>query len=138
MGIEQVITKRKKIIVPLFFLILIFLNLIFVKFLLNRMNSYIAENGKSSMGAVVEQIQQTYDLQVNGYYSQLHLLEDSLIQEGVRSIELDRNKKFFEAWQKESESTLIFLQENGKAITTDGIKIRIDMPQRTFCFYPDQ
>ena len=74
MGIEQVITKRKKIIVPLFFLILIFLSLIFVKLFLNRMNSYIAENGKSNMGAVVEQIQQTYDLQVNGYYSQLHLL----------------------------------------------------------------
>ena len=130
MGIEQVITKRKKIIMPLFFLILIFLSLIFVKFLLNRMNSYIAENGKSSMGAVVEQIQQTYDLQVNGYYSQLHLLEDSLIQEEVRSIELDRNKKFFEAWQKESESTLLFLQENGKAITTDGTKLRVDMPSK--------
>ena len=130
MGKEQAITKRKKIIVPLFFLILIFLNLIFVKLLLNRMNSYIAENGKSSMGAVVEQIQQTYDLQVNGYYSRLHMLEDFLTQEGVRSIELDRNKKFFEAWQKESESTLIFLQENGKAITTDGTKLRVDMPSK--------
>ena len=130
METEQAITKRKKIIVPLFFLILIFSSLIFVKLLLNRMNSYIAENGKSSMGAVVEQIQQTYDLQVNGYYSQLHMLEDSLIQEGVRSIDLDKNKKFFEAWQKESESTLIFLQENGKAITTDGTKIRIDMPSK--------
>ena len=130
MGIEQAITKRKKMIMPLFFLILIFLSLIFVKLLLNRMNSYIAENGKSSMGAVVEQIQQTYDLQVNGYYSQLHLLEDSLIQEEVRSIELDRNKKFFEAWQKESESTLLFLQENGKAITTDGTKLRVDMPSK--------
>ena len=117
-------------IVPLFFLILIFLNLIFVKFLLNRMNSYIAENGKSSMGAVVEQIQQTYDLQVNGYYSRLRMLEDFLTQEGVRSIELDRNKKFFEVWQKESESTLIFLQENGKAITTDGTKLRVDMPSK--------
>ena len=124
------ITKRKKIIVPLFFLILILLSLIFVKLLLNRMNSYIAENGKSSMGAVVEQIQQTYDLQVNGYYSRLHMLEDFLTQEGVRSIELDRNKKFFEAWQKESESTLIFLQENGKAITTDGTKLRVDMPSK--------
>ena len=130
MGTEQAKTKRKKMIVPLFFLILIFLNLIFVKFLLNRMNSYIAENGKSSMGAVVEQIQQTYDLQVNGYYSRLHMLEDFLTQEGVRSIELDRNKKFFEAWQKESESTLIFLQENGKAITTDGTKLRVDMPSK--------
>ena len=130
MGKEQAITKRKKIIVPLFFLILILLSLIFVKLLLNRMNSYIAENGKSSMGAVVEQIQQTYDLQVNGYYSRLHMLEDFLTQEGVRSIELDRNKKFFEAWQKESESTLIFLQENGKAITTDGTKLRVDMPSK--------
>ena len=130
MGTEQAKTKRKKMIVPLLFLILIFLNLIFVKFLLNRMNSYIAENGKSSMGAVVEQIQQTYDLQVNGYYSRLHMLEDFLTQEGVRSIELDRNKKFFEAWQKESESTLIFLQENGKAITTDGTKLRVDMPSK--------
>ena len=130
METAQAITKRKKIIVPLFFLILIFSSLIFVKLLLNRMNSYIAENGKSSMGAVIEQIQQTYDLQVNGYYSQLHLLEDALIQEGVRSIDLDKNKKFFEAWQKESESTLIFLQENGKAITTDGTKIRIDMPSK--------
>ena len=130
MGTEQAKTKRKKMIVPLFFLILIFLNLIFVKFLLNRMNSYIAENGKSSMGAVVEQIQQTYDLQVNGYYSRLHMLEDFLTQEGVRSIELDRNKKFFETWQKESESTLIFLQENGKAITTDGTKLRVDMPSK--------
>ena len=130
MGKEQAITKRKKIIVPLFFLILILLSLIFVKLLLNRMNSYIAENGKSSMGAVVEQIQQTYDLQVNGYYSQLHLLEDSLIQEDGRSLGLDINKKFFEAWQKESESTLIFLQENGKAITTDGTKLRVDMPSK--------
>ena len=82
------------------------------------------------MGAVVEQIQQTYDLQVNGYYSRLHMLEDFLTQEGVRSIELDRNKKFFEAWQKESESTLIFLQENGKVITTDGTKLRVDMPSK--------
>ena len=130
MGKEQAITKRKKIIVPLFFLILILLSLIFVKLLLNRMNSYIAENGKSSMGAVVEQIQQTYDLQVNGYYSQLHLLEDSLIQEDGGPLRLDINKKFFEAWQKESESTLIFLQENGKAITTDGIKLRVDMPSK--------
>ena len=130
MGTEQAKTKRKKMIVPLFFLILIFLNLIFVKLLLNRMNSYIAENGKSNMGAVVEQIQQTYDLQVNGYYSQLHLLEDSLIQEDGGPLGLDINKKFFEAWQKESESTLIFLQENGKAITTDGTKLRVDMPSK--------
>jgi len=57
------------------------------------MDKYIDENGKSSMRAVIEQMQQTYDLQVNGYYSQLHLLEDSLLQEKELSLETD--KKFF-------------------------------------------
>ena len=130
MEIEQAVNKRKKITRLLLILLMILLSLVCIKYLISKSNKYISENGKSSMGAVVEQIQQTYDLQVNGYYSQLHLLEDSLIQEEVRSIELDRNKKFFEAWQKESESTLIFLQENGKAITTDGTKLRVDMPSK--------
>ena len=130
MEIEQAVNKRKKITRLLLILLIILLSLVFIKYLISKSNKYISENGKSSMGAVVEQIQQTYDLQVNGYYSRLHMLEDFLTQEGVRSIELDRNKKFFEAWQKESESTLIFLQENGKAITTDGTKLRVDMPSK--------
>ena len=130
MEIKQAGNKRKKITRLLLILLIILLSLVFIKYLISKSKKYISENGKSSMGAVVEQIQQTYDLQVNGYYSQLHLLEDSLIQEEVRSIELDRNKKFFEAWQKESESTLLFLQENGKAITTDGTKLRVDMPSK--------
>ena len=60
------------------------------------------------MGAVVEQIQQTYDLQVNGYYSQLHLLEDSLIQEEVRSIELDRNRSSLRHGRKNLKVHLYF------------------------------
>ena len=82
------------------------------------------------MGAVVEQIQQTYDLQVSGYYSQLQLAEEFLLQERELSLETDTNKSFFEAWEKESESTLIFLQENGQAISADGTKMRIDMPSK--------
>ncbi|BFK64234.1 ATP-binding protein [Dorea formicigenerans] len=82
------------------------------------------------MGAVVEQIQQTYDLQVSGYYSQLQLVEEFLLRERELSLETDTNKSFFEAWEKESESTLIFLQENGQAISADGTKMRIDMPSK--------
>ena len=61
------------------------------------------------MEAVVEQIQQTYDLQVSGYYNQLQLVEEFLLHERELSLETDVNKSFFEAWEKESESTLIFL-----------------------------
>ena len=54
------------------------------------------------MGAVVEQIQQTYELQVNGYYSQLHLVEDYILKEKEVSPETDANQNFFEAWEKEA------------------------------------
>ena len=76
MQMEQTEIKRKKTRVLLLIILVILLSLVFIKFLMHKMNRYIDENGKRSMGAVVEQIQQTYDLQVNGYYSQLHLVED--------------------------------------------------------------
>ena len=109
-------------------ILLIFSSILFMKLLLNRMNRYIDENGKSSMRAVVEQIQQTYELQVNGYYSQLHLVEDYILKEKEVSHETDVNQNFFEAWEKEAGSRLVFLQENGKAMTADGTKMRIDIP----------
>ena len=80
------------------------------------------------MGAVVEQIQQTYELQVNGYYSQLHFVEDYILKEKEVSHETDVNQNFFEAWEKEAGSRLVFLQENGKAMTADRTKMRFDIP----------
>ena len=109
---------------------MILLSLVCIKYFISKSNKYISENGKSSMGAVVEQIQQTYDLQVSGYYSQLQLVEEFLLHERELSLETDTNKNFFEAWEKESESTLIFLQENGQAISAGGTKMRIDMPSK--------
>ena len=130
MEIEQTVNKRKKITRLLLILLIILLSLGFIKYLISKSNKYISENGKSSMGAVVEQIQQTYDLQVSGYYSQLQLVEEFLLHERELSLETDVNKSFFEAWEKESESTLIFLQENGQAISAGGTKMRIDMPSK--------
>ena len=109
---------------------MILLSLVCIKYFISKSNKYISENGKSSMGAVVEQIQQTYDLQVSGYYSQLQLVEEFLLHERELSLETDTNKSFFEAWEKESESTLIFLRENGQAISAGGTKMRIDMPSK--------
>ena len=130
MEIEQTVNKRKKITRLLLILLMILLSLVCIKYLISKSNKYISENGKSSMGAVVEQIQQTYDLQVSGYYNQLQLVEEFLLHERELSLETDVNKSFFEAWEKESESTLIFLQENGQAISAGGTKMRIDMPSK--------
>ena len=115
---------------PLFVIIFILSSFVFVKFLLNRMNTYIEVNGEISMEAVVEQIQQTYDMQVSGYYRQLHFVEGYLCKEKKISLETENNRIFFNAWEKESESTLLFIQENGKAITSDGTKLKVDMPSK--------
>jgi signal transduction histidine kinase/AmiR/NasT family two-component response regulator len=128
--IEQTVNKRKKITKLLLILLTILLSLGCIKYLISKSSKYISENGKSGMGAVVEQIQQTYDLQVSGYYNQLQLVEEFLLHERELSLETDVNKSFFEAWEKESESTLIFLQENGQAISAGGTKMRIDMPSK--------
>ena len=130
MQMEQAAVKRKKVIVPFLIGLLLLSSIVFIKHLMNRMNRYMEENGKISMGAVVEQMQQTYELQTDGYYSQLHLIEDFLLQEKELSLDADTNRNFFQAWEKESESTLLFLQENGKAITADGVKMRIDIPSK--------
>ena len=103
MEIEQTVKKRKKITRLLLILLMILLSLVCIKYLISKSNKYISENGKSSMGAVVEQIQQTYDLQVSGYYSQLQLVEEFLLHERELSLEADTNKNFFEAWEKESK-----------------------------------
>ena len=130
MEIEQTVNKRKKITRLLLILLIILLSVVCIKYLISKSSKYISENGKSSMGAVVEQIQQTYDLQVSGYYSQLQLVEEFLLHERELSLETDTNKSFFEAWEKELKSTLIFLQENGQAISAGGTKMRIDMPSK--------
>lgn len=130
MEIEQTVNKRKKITRLLLILLIILLSLACIKYLISKSGKYISENGKSSMEAVVEQIQQTYDLQVSGYYSQLQLVEEFLLHERELSLETDTNKNFFEAWEKESESTLIFIQENGQAVSAGGTKMRIDMPSK--------
>ena len=130
MEIEQTVNKRKKITRLLLILLIILLSLVCIKYLISKSGKYISENGKSSMEAVVEQIQQTYDLQVSGYYNQLQLVEEFLLHERELSLETDVNKSFFETWEKESESTLIFLQENGQAISAGGTKMRIDMPSK--------
>lgn len=94
MQMEQAAVKRKKVIVPFLIGLLLLSSIVFIKHLMNRMNSYIEKNGKMCMGAVVEQMQQTYELQTNGYYSQLHLVEGYLLQKKELSLETEENRIF--------------------------------------------
>ena len=56
------------------------------------------------MGAVVEQIQQTYELQVNGYYSQLHLVEDYILRRKKYRLKQMQIKTFLRHGKKKLEA----------------------------------
>lgn len=116
--------KSKNRFVPLLFAVLI-MTVVISEILFLKMNSYIETNGKLSLDAVDEQLQQTYDLQLESYYSQLHLIESYLIEDS--NISLEDNQQFLNSWQNELGSQLLFIKENGTAITADGTRCRLDV-----------
>ena len=116
--------KSKNRFVPLLFALLI-ITVVVSEILFAKMNSYVETNGKLSLDAVDEQLQQTYDLQLDSYYSQLHLIGNYLIHDS--NISLAENQKFLNSWQKELDSQILFIKENGTAITADGTRCRLDI-----------
>lgn len=52
--------------------------------ILKRMESYIEMNGKNNMATVMEQISQSYDIQVDTYFRKLEQAERFLFQNGQR------------------------------------------------------
>ena len=116
--------KSKNRFVPLLFALLI-ITVVVSEILFAKMNSYVETNGKLSLDAVDEQLQQTYDLQLDSYYSQLHLIGNYLIHDS--NIYLVENQEFLNSWQNELDSQILFIKENGTAITADGTRCRLDI-----------
>ena len=116
--------KSKNRFVPLLFALLI-ITVVVSEILFAKMNSYVETNGKLSLDAVDEQLQHTYDLQLDSYYSQLHLIGNYLIHDS--NISLVENQKFLNSWQNELDSQILFIKENGTAITADGTRCRLDI-----------
>lgn len=89
------------------FVVLIVGALITLGLLLAKMNSYVVENGELSLDAVDEQIQQTFDLQLDNCYRQLQFISD-YVYDG-KQIDLDDElaKEFFSMWQAKFDAELL-------------------------------
>lgn len=120
--------KKQKMLVPLLIVVVILLAAGAVQMLFGKMDKTIEENGKLSMQAVVEQVQQTYELQVGNYYSSMRVL-DGYITQGNNYDILDNQDvmKFLDVWQKERGAKIYFIRDNGTAITLDKRECRLDI-----------
>ncbi len=111
------IMKKRKILILLFLILIIAGAFGAVKIFLNKMDNSIEENGKRSTEAVVEQIQQTYELQIESFYSRLRVIDKYAAQGNTDIFKSEDVKNFLENWQNETGSRLFFIKENGSAMT---------------------
>ena len=107
--------------------VLICVSIIGGRLILKRMESYIEANGKNNMATVMEQMCQSYDVQVNAYFSKLEQTERFLFRDGRREISQEKSQVFFDSIAPEDAERLLFMKNNGEVTTTDGRKIRLDI-----------
>ena len=119
--------KKQKMLVPLLMVFVILLAAGAVQMLFGKMDKTIEENGKLSMQAVVEQVQQTYEMQVGNYYSSMRVIDNYIAQGNTYVLENQDVKKFLDIWEKERGAKLYFIRDNGTAITLDKRESRLDI-----------
>ncbi len=119
--------KKRKTIILLFLVLLIVCIAGSGRVFLDKMNSSIEENGKTNMKAVVEQVQQTYELQVEGFYSRLRVIDGYVAQGNTEILENADIHNFLESWQTETGAQILFIRENGAAVTIDKKERRLEI-----------
>ena len=76
--------KKKKTIKKIHSLLLVVLILAFmvsfVFFAVERMKSYIKSSGEENMSAVMEQMEQSYDLRITNIFERLQRIENNLFE----------------------------------------------------------
>lgn len=120
--------KKRKILILVFLVLLVLSAAGTARILVTKMDSTIEENGKLSMEAVVEQIQQTYELQVENYYSRLRVIDDYVAQGNSEVLGNEDMRNFLKSWQEETEAQIFFIKSNGAAISVDKKGSRLEIP----------
>lgn len=119
--------RKNKSYILVIFVMLIILTLITLSLLFRKMGSYVVENGELSLDAVDEQIQQTFDLQLDSCYKQLQFISDYLYEDEQIDLSVESTKEFFDIWQEEFDAELLFMKENGSITRTDGTNSKLDI-----------
>lgn len=120
-------TIRRIIISIALIVILISASIISGRWILKRMRSYIETNGKNNMATIMEQMSQSYDIQVDVYFRKLEQTERFLFQDGQREISLEDNKEYFDTVASTNTEELLFMKNNGDTTTINGKKIHLDL-----------
>ncbi len=123
--------KLGRFAIPLFLVACAACAALFAQMLFSRMDAAIKTNGETSMQAVVEQLEQSYELQVASYYSRLHTIEHYAAQgDGEQSDGTQGNEalvRLVKTIEEKGDWKVFFIKDNGSSMTIDGAERHLDI-----------
>lgn len=99
----------------------------FVFYAIARMEKYIISTGQENMSAVIEQMEQSYDLRVANIYERLQRIERNLFPVQTRSIVLSEHQDFLNVMADGTSEHILFIKNNGQVMTVDGKESYLDI-----------
>ena len=118
---------KKKSNVWMIILLFIILSVFSMDFIVYKMRNYIEESGKNHVSNIIEQMEQSYDIQIGEYYEKLEQIEKFFFKDKNRWILLQESKEYFESVFGDTSGELLFIKENGEVKTLEGEVSRIDI-----------
>ena len=85
----------------------------------NRIDGYLEETGITNMHQIMNQTENSFELQVKRKENRLELIERYLFSDD-RKINLNESKSFLYALSETPDEEIVFLKEDGKIMTIDG------------------
>lgn len=118
------LVKLRNRAIPLLAVALVVCVAVFIRALFAQMDASIQQNGEISMQAVVEQVEQTYELQIENYYSRLRTIEKYTAQgtaNGTTDLLDDEGlARLVNTLEEGASWKVFFIKDNGSAMTIDG------------------
>lgn len=125
------LVKLRNRAIPLLAVALVVCVAVFIRALFAQMDASIQQNGEISMQAVVEQVEQTYELQIENYYSRLRTIEKYTAQgtaSGTTDLLDDEGlARLVNTLEEGASWKVFFIKDNGSAMTIDGSERRLDI-----------
>ena len=123
---QNKINRRKIPFLIISVVVLVFM-IAFVFYAVARMEKYIISTGQENMSAVIEQMEQSYDLRVANIYERLQRIERNLFPVQTRSIVLSEHQDFLNVMADGTSEHILFIKNNGQVMTVDGKESYLDI-----------
>lgn len=128
---KNVRKKRKKYLLVIPVILLLVVITIYGHWAMNRMQGYISRSSEANMTAVMEQMRQIYDLQIGKIYERLGMIEKNLFPYQKRLTQTKDCREFLVSMIDNSSEQILFLKDNGQAMTIQGELHNLDVESST-------